>query len=225
MNRTPKDYQIMFMRLQPPGLAWSRRLDSNWGKLWLAEADGMVRIEDHVWKLIREANPLYSVQALEDWERVLGLPDECSRPEESLETRRETVIAKLRRPGGQSIDFFLRFLGVFGDKVVIIDFFPPFLAELSTAGDRTWEYPAGAMIDDQGTVYQDFYKGWRFSWKVIITNSRVRRFRAGREVASDPLAVWLPNREGERPFLECRINKLKPAQTVVFFEYEHEGVV
>ncbi|MDR1308636.1 MAG: DUF2313 domain-containing protein [Deltaproteobacteria bacterium] len=214
----------MFLRLQPPGKAWTRRLDSNLGKLWLADGDGMARIEETAHRLMREANPLYCVEALEDWERVLGLPDECSRPGETLDTRREAVLAKLQRPGGQSLDFFLRFLGHFGDKIVIVEGFPPFLSDVSLAGDLTWECPAGPMLDDGGELFQDFYHGWAFVWRIIRTNHRVRLFRAGRSTAGDPLALWLPNRDGESPFLECRVDKLKPAHTGVIFEYAHDDL-
>ena len=43
-ERAAADYLSMFLKQQPPGKAWPRRLDSNWAKLWLAEADGMARI-------------------------------------------------------------------------------------------------------------------------------------------------------------------------------------
>jgi uncharacterized protein YmfQ (DUF2313 family) len=220
MKRTPEDYQKMFLGLQPPGLAWSRRLQSNWAKLWGAGGDGFARLEEELHRLIREINPLYADALLEDWEAVTGLPDECTEPGEGKESRRAAVIAKLQRPGGQSIEFFLKFLAPFGDKIEIEEGYPPFLSEVSAAYDRTWELETGIMFDENGGTYRDWYHGWAFVWTVIRTNHKGRRFRAGREGAGDPLVIWNVNAGEADANLECRINQLKPAHTVVMFEYK-----
>ena len=163
---------------------------------------------------------MFSLEALPDWETVLGLPDECTVPGESIDMRRAAVIAKLRRPGGQSIEFFLKFLEPFGDKVEIQEGYPPFLSEVSVATDRTWELAAGVMADEGGDVYVDYYNGWKFVWTVIRTNHDSRRFRAGRNRAGEELVIWYLNKEGADPNLECRINMMKPAHTEVIFEYK-----
>jgi uncharacterized protein YmfQ (DUF2313 family) len=219
------DYQLMFLGLQPRGMAWNRRPDSNWGKLWLANADGMARLEEKAFELIDEANPLFTQIALEDWERVLGLPDECSKLGESIEQRRAAALAKLQRPGGQAIEFFLRFLAPYGDKVEIQESYPPFLASESRADDRTWELPTGALSDGLDGVYVDHYRGWNFVWTVTRINHDSRRFRAGRDKAGDPLVVWHTDKDKVDPDLECRIIKLKPAHTEVVFVYalDREG--
>jgi uncharacterized protein YmfQ (DUF2313 family) len=224
MKKTPEEYRDMFLKLQPLGLAWNRRLSSNWAKLWLADGDGLARLEEEVHRLLREANPLYADASLVDWERVTGLPDECSQLGESEDMRRAAVIAKLQRPGGQSIDFFLQFLGPFGDKIEIEDdCWPPFLTEVSIMGDRLWELEAGRFYDDDRNEYTDYYHGWRFVWKVIRTNHIARRFRAGREKAGDELVFYYLNKDGEDPNLECRVNQLKPAHTYVWFEYKTDN--
>jgi uncharacterized protein YmfQ (DUF2313 family) len=225
-KHSSEDYQRMFLQLQPPGRAWSRRLDSDWGKLWRAGGDGLARLESEVLRLIREANPLFADASLVDWERVTGLPDECTMPGEGEDTRRAAVVAKLQRPGGQSVDFFLQFLGPFGDKIEISFDWPPFLASKSVAYDRTWELPTGYLfLDDSGVPKQDFYWGWRFVWKVVRVNHQGRRFRAGRGRAGDPLIVWRGDSSLVDANLECRVNQLKPAHTLVFFEYvlDNEG--
>jgi uncharacterized protein YmfQ (DUF2313 family) len=219
------DYLLMFLGLQPRGLAWNVRLDSNWAKLWLADADGMARLEGKGFELVSEANPLSSMAALEDWERVLNLPDECSKLGESLEQRRATVIAKLQRPGGQSIDFFLKYLAPYGDRVEIQESYPPFLASVSVATDRTWELATGSLADGAGGAYVDYYRGWNFVWTVTRINHDSRRFRAGRNLAGEPLVIWHKDKDKVDPDLECRINKLKPAHTAVVYVYavDREG--
>jgi uncharacterized protein YmfQ (DUF2313 family) len=218
-KRDAEDYRRMFMGLQPPGRAFSSRLDSNWAKLWLANGDGLARLEAEVLRLIREANPLYADASLVDWETVTGLPDECTLPGESADSRRAAVVAKLQRPGGQSVDFFLKFLEPFGDGIEIVIDWPPFLASKSVAFDRTWELETGYLSAD-GELERDYYGGWKFVWKVIRTNHQGRRFRAGRETAGDPLIVWRANSDVVDANLECRINQLKPAHTAVMYEYK-----
>ena len=224
-KNSPEDYQRMFLALQPPGVAWNKRLSSNWAKLWLANGDGLARLEAEVFRLIREANPLFTDALLVDWERVTGLPDECTRPGEGPDSRRAAVVAKLQRPGGQSIDFFLQFLAPFGDKIEITMDWPPFLASKSVAGDRTWELETGFISDGDGETTRDYYNGWRFVWKVVRTNHQGRRFRAGREMAGEPLIVWRADSSEVDANLECRINQLKPAHTGVMYEYkvDNEG--
>ncbi|MDR1165753.1 MAG: DUF2313 domain-containing protein [Deltaproteobacteria bacterium] len=215
----------MFLALQPLGSAWTKRLSSRWARLWEASGEGLSRVEEEVLRLAREANPLYADASLEDWEAVTGLPDECSREGESRDTRRAAVVAKLQRPGGQSIDFFLKFLGPFGDKVEIQEGYPPFQASVSLAYDRLWECATGAMDDGNGGTVVDWYRGWSFVWTIIRTNHGSRRFRAGRERAGDPLVIWYLNKDGTDPNIECRINQLKPAHTQVVFDYrvDNEG--
>ena len=224
-RHTPQDYQLMFLRAQPRGVAWNKRLDSNWGKLWLADGDGMARLEDKAFELMDEVNPLFTQIALEDWERVLGLPDECSKLGESTEDRRAAVLAKLQRPGGQSIEFFLRFLAPYGDTVEIQEGYPPFLASKSVAGDRTWELETGSLSDGEGGVYVDHYRGWSFVWTITRINHDSIRFRVGRNAVGEPLVVWHPDPDKVDPDLECRIVKLKPAHTEVIFVYalDREG--
>jgi uncharacterized protein YmfQ (DUF2313 family) len=225
MKRTSEDYQRMFMELQPPGHAWNKRLNSNWAKLWLADGDGFVRLEEEVLRLIREANPLYADASLTDWEAVTGLPDECTRLGEGADSRRAAVIAKLQRPGGQSIDFFLQFLAPFGDQVEIQTDWPPFLASVSVTGDRTWEIETGYVSLDGEEPDRDYYNGWRFVWKVIRINHAGRRFRAGRGLVGEPLIIWRDDSSEVDANLECRINQLKPAHTAVMYEYkvDNEG--
>jgi uncharacterized protein YmfQ (DUF2313 family) len=221
MKKTPEQYRDMFLELEPLGPAWTKRVSSRWAKLWLSDGEGFSKLEGEILRLLTEANPLYADAALVDWERVMGLPDECSELGESLETRRGAVIAKLQRPGGQSIDFFLQFLEPFGDVVTVEDdIYPPFLADVSLINHRLWELPTGLLEDGNGNLVVDWYQGWRFVWKITRINHIARWFRAGRETAGNSLVVWASNKEGTDPDLECRINKIKPAHTYVVFEYK-----
>lgn len=241
-RHTAADYQEHFLRLQPPGLAWNQRLDSNWGRLWLAEGDGLARVEGEAYRLIDEANPLTTFEALSDWERVLGLPDECSKLGDTIDIRRRAVIAKLNHPVGQSKQYYIDYLAIFGFTVEINDEWPPFEADVSGAEDHVYEAPAGLMIDAQGNVWRDYYNGWLFVWEVALVNRVLRRFKVGRECAGDPLSQWYMEgeqcvwfaadesladdylRECHNPGLECRLNLIKPAHTHLIFTYKAKEI-
>ena len=151
-----QNYQQQLFQLQPPGLAWNRRPDSNLGRLYLAEGEAMARAEAEAYRLIDEANPLYTFEALEDWERALGRPDECGRLGDTFEIRRADVIAKLNHPVGQSKQYFIDFMAIYGFSIEIEDEWPPFEADVSGAEDQLWEAPAGTMIDAEGNLRQDW---------------------------------------------------------------------
>ena len=213
-RHTPADYQQMFLRLTPPGLAWTKRLSSNWAKLWLAEAQGLARVEGEAYRLIAEANPLTTWEALEDWERVAGLPDECGALGDSIEVRRADLIAKLRAGGGQTKAFFEGILRLYGFDVEIEEF-GPFLADQSGAEDRVYECAAGTMTDPEtGEVWQDYYNGWSYVWGVNFKLIWEWWFQAQANLAEDRLRDW------EAPNIYCRLEKLKPAHTMIMWTYE-----
>lgn len=233
----PADYQAQLQKLLPPGPAWNRRPDSNLGRLLLAEGDGLARIEAESFRLIAEANPLTTEAGLEDWESVVGLPDECSKLGATASERLAAVLWKLRRPAGQSKAFFIELLEWLGYEDVQIEDYQPFRADVSAAGDHVYHCPAGTMVDDQGLAWQDYYSGWAFVWGLLVPTRRVKRFRTGtslcgqplstwtllgptisyfsadRNVAGDPLSLW------SNPDIECRLNQLKPAHTLLLIYY------
>jgi uncharacterized protein YmfQ (DUF2313 family) len=236
-HRKTRDYQRQFLQLQPPGLAWNRRLDSNLGRLWLAVGEQFARLDSEAFRLIDEINPLTTYEALPDWERVLGLPDDCSRLGDTIEIRRADVIAKLNLLGRQSKEFYIWYMSLYGYSISIADEWPPFEADVSGAEDQVWEAPAGTMIDQDGQVWQDWYNGWLFVWEVSIANRAYRRFKVAADGMGDHLAVWYDEgqqcvwfsadesladdylRECHDPDLECRLNKIKPAHTHLIFNY------
>lgn len=59
-------------------------------------ASELVRFEDDGWRLINETDPGVSTDLLEDWERVLGLPESCFQDQAlSIEERQRQAHAKL----------------------------------------------------------------------------------------------------------------------------------
>lgn len=77
MALTAEQYQSQLLELLPLGAVWPRDLDTGLAKLLLAKADEFARVDGRADQLIEEADPRTTSEMLSDWERVVGLPDEC----------------------------------------------------------------------------------------------------------------------------------------------------
>ena len=133
--------------------------------------------------------------ALEEWERVLGLPDPCVR-NESLAVRQRiaAVMAKLSGLGGQSKAFFIQLAASLGYVITITEF-KPARAGIAVAGDAV----NGAA--------------WTSAWMINAEPVNVFVARAGSAAAGEALAVW-----GNK-LLECRMRAMQPAHTTLIFSY------
>lgn len=195
-------YLKLVKRLFPRGYAWERirDKDSNLSKLSDAYADELCKIDERALELIREVDPRSTVELLEDWERLLGLPDECDGQEDkTIQERRTRIIQLLTTRGGQNEQFYKELASNFGFEVDVIsaEDQPPFTAG-SKAGDRLTNGP------------------WRYAFVINAPADFLVRFRAGQGAAGDPL-VKVGN-----DTLQCLMEKYKPAHTIVLFSFGTE---
>lgn len=174
--------------------------------------------------LLVEAFPPTSYNMLPDWERVLGLPEECFPAAQTLEERRLHVLEKLRRrPGGQSRAYFTTLAARLGYHETVrsptelpaelpgsvgrlrefkVTEYRPFMAGVSRCGDPRWMIAPPAM---------------RFVWKVTVPRARITWFRCGGgggRAGQDPHC-----RIARAVDLECILHKLKPAHSNLIFSY------
>ena len=186
-------YKTMLQNLLPQGLAWPREQQTNMDDFLLSLAGEPERVDGRVQDMLTEAYPLTTSELLTDWERVTGLPEECEGLGETVQIRREAVHTKLSSIGGQSPGFYIDTAANLGFTITITEFRP---------------FVAG---DDAGdSVYGD---DWAYAWQVNAPEETVRYFDAGSGSAGEPLATW------GNELLECVINRLKPAHTIVIFAY------
>lgn len=162
-----------------------------------AMAEELSRIDVRaVRDLLNEVDPQRTNELLADWERVCGLPDPCLGTTGTLSDRRENVINKLSSRGGQSAAYFIQVAAAIGFTITITNSFPQFKAGISKAGDPLTNGP------------------WIYAWAVNTPEADiVDGFRAGHSAAGDPLST------SRADALECVITRLKPAHTVVIFNY------
>ncbi|MCE1117462.1 YmfQ family protein [Pseudomonas sp. NMI795_08] len=192
---TAADYLEQLKTLLPPGQAFPREAGTTLHALLDGMSIELARADSRGEALPLEANPATTNELLSDWERVAGLPDKCSGLlEETIQGRRNALLAKLSSSGGQSPAYFIELAALLGYTVTIEEF-RPFRAGRSDAGD--------ALTNGD----------WVFAWIVRSPETTVISFRAGMSAVGERLRTW------GNDTLECKINQLKPAHTIALFAH------
>jgi uncharacterized protein YmfQ (DUF2313 family) len=192
---TAADYLEQLKTLLPPGQAFPREAGTTLHALLDGMSLELARVDARGEDLPLEAIPSSSSELLVDWERVAGLPDKCSGVlEETLQGRKNVLMAKLSSTGGQSAPDFIELAASLG-YVVTIEQFRPFRVGMSSVGDSLTN------------------GDWVFTWKIKAPAVSVTSFRVGQSAVGERLRTW------GNDTLECKINQLKPAHTVALFAY------
>lgn len=193
-----EDYFSQMLALLPTGPAWDTADTGLMGELLYALVAEFERVSDRIVELEHDAFPQNTTQLLEDWERVLGLPDECAADiTQSTTERRAAVITRLTTQGEPSPVFFQNLALSFGYSIDVIEHFPA----------RAGIARVGESIDAPGN---------QFTWTVRIPGSYTQSRRAiiGDARIGDRIATW-----GDGS-LECLIRQYNPAHTTLKFIYE-----
>ena len=198
MAYTAGQYRDQLKALLPPGRAFPRERGTTLDATLDALAIELARIDARFDQLPVEAIPTTTTELLPDWERVAGLPDNCSGTiADTIQGRRADLVSKLTARGGQSRAYYIEVAAALGYTITILEF-RPFRAGAGVAG--------GAITNDE----------WQFTWRIIAPNTTITEFRAGLSSAGEPLRRW-----GNQA-LECRMNQIKPAHTILQFAYDFE---
>lgn len=215
------DYISMLYGLLPRGIIWQREPNSAMDKLITATAVELSRLDGEGLRLIEEVDPQSSVEAISDWERVLGLPDQCGSSGDTLEERRAQVLGKLVRPVGQNAEFFEELARSLGYQDPTVETFEPFRVEGSGADDALNDAPGGVYMDystTPPTATPSQYHGWAFVWLLRVSATSIREFGVDVSGAEDHLRSW-----GDAK-LECLVRRAAPAHTHVLFGYGKEVI-
>lgn len=94
--------------------------DSNLRRLLRGLSQEYVRCEEYVKALQDEFIPDKTVLFLDEWERVLGIPDSCFNGLGTNDKRRRDVLVKLASLGVQTVEDFERLALIFGVVVTVI---------------------------------------------------------------------------------------------------------
>jgi uncharacterized protein YmfQ (DUF2313 family) len=194
MALTTEDYLAQMQNHLPPGPAWPRDIESLTTKLLTSFSEEYARIDARINDLLDEIDPQTTLELLPDWERILGLPDECVETAQTIQQRRAAVLAKLRNQGGQSRAYFIALAAYLGFEITITEF-TPFRAGISAVGDPLC-----------GT-------DWWYAWRVNAPETTSVFFRVGSSAVGEPLQSF------GNELLECVFSRLKPAHTNIIFAY------
>lgn len=192
------DYTAQLQALLPQGAAWPRSNEALLTRLLSAWADGFARADALATELCRvEIDPGDAVISLNDWERILGLPDSCvlaAGEDQSVAQRQAAAHSKLVSSGGQSAAFFIRLAEDLGYAGARIETFAPMTCN-SFCNDALWS------------------EADRFTWLLVVPSGGGTFVANANSPCDSPLASW-----GDAA-LECRISHLKPAESAALIAY------
>lgn len=195
MNYTADDYTQAMIGLAPQGMAWDWQPGSNMHAVLRALAHGYEASDIDAVQLLEGAFPKTSTTLLPEWEKTLGLPDDCAIGEmDTIPKRQSAVLSKLLRTGGMSKPYYISLAAEMGYTITITEFRQA-RAGLSACGD--------ALNGDE----------WPFVWRINAGNTQVTYAVAGGSYCGDPLRSW-----GEH-YLECQFNQISPSHTILQVGY------
>ena len=194
MALTQAQYSEQVKTLLPVGAAWEQNAP---GSVVSATSDAtageLARVDQRSDDLQNELDPSTATEMLTDWERVLGLPEDCTNVVGTLSQRRAAAAAKYALVGGQSPQYYIDLAAKNGFEITITEF------QLFTMGSSM-----GDPITSEADIY---------SFQVNAPEETIRDFVSGGSQSGDRLREW-----GNEQ-LECLINKYKPAHTIATFAY------
>ena len=191
---TDDDFARALFNLMPPGRAWNRDPDSVQSQAIATYAPTFRRNSDSAVALLTDGFPTSTVNLLPEWESTLGLPDPCAGTAPTLQARRAQVQARFANSGGQSIKDFETYAAGLGYAITIRQY-TPFRVGANACGQ-----PLGGL-------------DWLYTWAVETKTNTITSFRAGSSRLGEPLSSW------GNAVLECELNAIKPAHTILQFHY------
>lgn len=193
MGLVAADYLRALKALLPFGPAWDLDDDSVALKQLDAWSQEFARVQACADALGEDADPRLTYELLADYERIFGLPADCmSGVSQSLEQRRNALVAQMTSMGGQSRAYFIALALSAGFTITITEFRP---------------FNVGMTVADP--IYGE---DWAYAWQVNAPLNTVTSFLVTSGV-NEALGAWGNN------LLECLITRFKPAHTIVLFAY------
>lgn len=190
MALTADDYVALINGLTPRGPAW---VDGKVREIWSIE---LARLDARIWHLLEEADPRTTDELLADWERVLGLPDDCMAGLPlSINERRLVAWQRLTELGGQSRQYFINLAEQFGEPGVTITEFR----------QMTCNDDCNDALCSQADEFV-----WQVNFPHPADNARLMNCN---DDCNDALQMYTP------ALAECPISERKPAHTEVIFSY------
>jgi uncharacterized protein YmfQ (DUF2313 family) len=214
IRRDGDKYGTEFLTYLPQGQAWPRQPGTTLDLACRGLVDYYGTVDGRAADLLEiESDPRHTVELLPDWERNWGLPEECIAAPQSIGERQLALVHKMTMIGGQSRQYFINLAASIGYTITISEY-APFMVGVSQVGDtRTPPLDPNPLVGD----YRWYIGGpeMRFYWTVHVGQAKLIWFRCD----SGQTGVDPHLRIGIADDLECILNKYKPAQTKIVFDY------
>lgn len=198
MGMSVQSWLASLQALLPPGRAFTREPDANFTKLLEAVSAMFSSAESLAVDLRNQsADPQIATSMLPDWERLLGLPDDCTAGLDlSTPLRQRAASARLVELGGQSRAYFIALAEAYGEPGCTID-------------DGFAQMTCNDDCNDALYSLADV-----FTWRVNIPRpiDQVEAMTCNSD-CNDALASF------SLALAECPITERKPAHTQVIFSY------
>ena len=168
-------------------------------QMLLGLAQEMNRVENLMNEITYEHEINQTTLLIEEWERALGLPDDCFPFGQTLEERRKACIMKLGAFGAQTEQDFKDIGTLFGLTITI------------TQGGCYGMFPFNCKLP---AALYDYPQTARYRWRIFVTGFITPcRF---------PFLQLFPIcfSDIRSDVLECLFNILRPANTIFEFLYE-----
>jgi uncharacterized protein YmfQ (DUF2313 family) len=197
MARSLEEHTRALAAYLPNGKTFEAKniLGSNFNQLLRGLAGEMRSAQEHLAVLEAEYFPDNTTLFLDEWERVLGIPDDCFSGTGSAETRRTHILVKLASLGIQTAQDFIDLAALFG---VIVSVTPG--ADTRTPSVFPLTFPF--ILDGPATDL-------RFTIFVTFTVPDSSRF---------PMIFPFTFGSDVVVILECLFNRLKPENCRLIFE-------
>lgn len=188
-------YRELLLDLLPDGRAWDKTESSNLSSVVGALSKEFAEIHELAESLPKEMTALYTESFLTEWEQALQTQEDCKEIDNTIDGRRNAVLAKLRSTGGVTIKYLEDIAKTLGFPVTITDKFGSFKVGSSKVGDP--------LAGD----------AWRTVFQVRAPETTTRYFKVGSSKVGEPLASF------GNELLECTIKRLKLAGKIPLFLY------
>ncbi|NDO83979.1 hypothetical protein CJP72_25595 [Citrobacter sp. NCU1] len=192
-----QNYQQQLQNLLPRGPAWSED-----DPLLAGLAPAFAAVHQRSNDLIKESDPLQTVEMIDRWEACCGLPDSCSVPgTETIAQRQQRVNTKVNAVGGITKSYYLQVLSDLGYPDATITTF-------SGQGFKSTSPCTSAL----------YGYDWNFYWQVNFTETTKVSGMTCKSRCNEAIRIW-----GDT-VAECVINKICPSHTIVLFSYPPEAL-
>ena len=219
---TSADFADAFQRHLPTGPIWPRDPDTT----QRAAIEALMPTYQRSWSLAcdlpAETFPASCVSLLSEWEASLGLPDPCAGPDPTIAQRQAHVVARLTQQNGPSIPSLVAFASALlpnlvqpllsdTGEVLLSDDGESLLSDGDTAISITEFAPSRLGVFRLGQRMQS--ARWAHVWQITAPATVITSFRLGQGRLGERFRSW-----GSHA-LECEMQRLKPAHTILLFAY------